>query len=117
MILTMFAMMFMTTAFAEGENVAAVTNLEAYEWNVNMNKLSKALDLGEDQLEVVEHIHHTFAAELMFAATYGKNDRKKMVNRALKNNVMWMRYVLNDEQMRTYLILLNATINNRGLNK
>ncbi len=117
MILTMFAMMLMTTAFAEGENATAVTNLEAYEWKVNMNKLSKALDLCEDQLEVVEHIHHTFAAELMFAATYGKNDRKTMVNRAIKNNVMWMRYVLNNEQMHTYLILLNATINNRGLNK
>lgn len=117
MILTMFAMMLMTTVFAENENATAVTNLEAYKLHVNMNKLSKALNLCEDQEEVVEHIHHTFEAELMFAATYGKNDRKAMVNRAIKNNVMWMRYVLNEEQMHTYLILLNATINNRGLNK
>jgi len=31
--------------------------------------------------------------------------------------VKWMRYVLNDKQMRTYLTLLNTTLNNRGLIK
>ena len=68
----MVAMLSMTTAFAEGENVAA---------------------------------------------EYGKNDRKAMMNRAIENDVKWMRYVLNNEQMRTYLMLLNTTLNNRGLNK
>ncbi len=53
----------------------------------------------------------------MFAAQYGKNERKAYVDRAIDNDVKWMRYVLNDEQMRTYLKLLNTTINNRGLNK
>ena len=74
MILTMVAMLSMTTAFAE-------------------------------------------ASELMFAAEYGKNDRKAMVARAIDNDVKWMRYVLNEDQMHTYLKLLNTTINNRGLNK
>ena len=117
MILTMVALLSMTTAFAEGENTANVSNLEAYEMNINMNKLSEALNLADDQKEAVENIHHTFAAELMFAAQYGKNDRKAMVKRAISNDVKWMRYVLNDKQYRTYLTLLNTTINNRGLNK
>ena len=117
MILTMVAMLSMTTAFAEGENAASLENMEAYELNINMNKLSKALNLADDQKEAVEEIHHTFAAELMFAAQYGKNDRKDFVNRAIDNDVKWMRYVLNEDQMRTYLRLLNTTINNRGLNK
>ena len=117
MILTMVAMLSMTTAFAEGENAASVENMEAYDLNINMNKLSKALNLADDQKEAVAEIHHTFAAELMFAAQYGKNDRKVFVDRAIDNDVKWMRYVLNDEQMRTYLRLLNTTINNRGLNK
>ena len=85
--------------------------------NINMNKLSKALNLADDQKEAVAEIHHTFAAELKFAAEYGKNDRKAMLNRAIENDVKWMRYVLNNEQMRTYLMLLNTTLNNRGLNK
>ena len=117
MILTMVAMLSMTTAFAEGENAANVSNVEAYDLNINMNKLSDALELADDQKEAVENIHHTFSAELMFAAQYGKNDRKVLVDRAITNDVKWMRYVLNEKQMHTYLRLLNATINNRGLNK
>ena len=117
MILTMVAMLSMTTAFAEGENAASVVNMEAYDLNINMNKLSKALNLADDQKEAVAEIHHTFAAELRFAAEYGKNDRKAMMNHAIENDVKWMRYVLNNEQMRTYLMLLNTTLNNRGLNK
>ena len=117
MILTMVAMLSMTTAFAEGENVANVENMEAYELNINMNKLSKALNLADDQKEAVAEIHHTFASELMFAAQYGSSDRKALVDRAIENDVKWMRYVLNDKQMRTYLTLLNTTLNNRGLVK
>ena len=86
MILTLVAMLSMTTAFAEGENAASVNTLEAYELNV-------------------------------IAAQYNSDDRKALVNRAIENDVKWMRYVLNDKQMRTYLTLLNTTINNRGLNK
>ena len=117
MILTMVAMLSMTTAFAEGENAANVENMEAYELNINMNKLSKALNLADDQKEAVAEIHHTFASELMFAAQYGKNERKAYVDRAIDNDVKWMRYVLNEDQMHTYLMLLNTTVNNRGLNK
>ena len=117
MILTLVAMLSMTTAFAEGENAASVNNVEAYELNVNMNKLSSALNLADDQKEAVAEIRHTFASELMFAAQYGSNDRKALVDRAIENDVKWMRYVLNDKQMRTYLTLLNTTLNNRGLRK
>ena len=62
MILTMVAMLSITAAFAEGEKTAEVSNLEAYELNINMNKLSKALGLYDDQKEAVEEIHHTFSA-------------------------------------------------------
>ena len=117
MILTLVAILSMTTAFAEGETASSVNNVEAYELNVNMNKLSKALDLADDQKEAVADIHHTFASELMFAAQYSNADRERLVTRAIDNDVKWMRYVLNDKQMRTYLMLLNTTLNNRGLNK
>ena len=117
MILTMVAMLSMTAAFAEGEKAAEVSNLEAYELDINMNKLSDALSLADDQKEAVENIHHTFAAELKFAAVYGKNARDAMVNRAIDNDVKWMRYILNTNQMHTYLKLLNVTMMNRGLTK
>ena len=117
MILTLVAMLSMTTAFAEGEMAMGTSNMEAYKLNINMDKLSEALNLADDQKEAVADIHHTFASELMFAAQYGASDRKKLVARALDNDVKWMRYVLNEKQFRTYLTLLNSTINNRGLNK
>ena len=115
MFLTLVAMLSMTTAFAEGDKVANVDNVEAYELNINMNKLSAALNLADDQKEAVADIHHTFASELMFAAQYSNNDRKVLLARAIDNDVKWMRYVLNDKQMRKYLMLLNVTMNNRGL--
>jgi hypothetical protein len=117
MILTLVAMLSMTTAFAEEESTNNVNNMAAYELNVNMDKLSAVLNLADDQKEAVADIQHTFASELMFAAQYSKNDRKALVARAIDNDVKWMRYVLDDKQMRTYLQLLNSTMNNRGLNK
>lgn len=117
MILTLVAMLSMTTAFAEGENTNAVNNVEAYKMDINMDQLSKTLNLGIDQREAVENIHHVFNTEITYAAKYGNNDRDAMVKRAIDTDVKRMRAVLNNDQMRTYLILLNTTLNNRGLNK
>ena len=114
----MVAMLSMTMAFAEGENVNSVNNLAAYDMSCNMNKLAEALSLTADQREAVDNIYQTFAAEMMFAAQYYSNDqRNEMVKKAINKNIAWMNYVLNDKQRRTYLMLLNTTLNNRGLNK
>ena len=117
MIMTLVAMLSMTTAFAEGENTNAVNNVEAYKMDINMDQLSKTLNLGIDQREAVENIHHVFNTEITYAAKYGNNDRDAMVKRAIDTDVKRMRAVLNNDQMRTYLLLLNTTLNNRGLNK
>ena len=117
MILTMVAMLSMTMAFAEGENANSVNNVEAYDMSVNMNKLSEALALTADQIEAVTEIHHTFSAEMMFAAQYNKEERDARVAEAIDKDVKWMRYVLNEKQIHKYLMLLNTTLNNRGLKK
>ena len=117
MMMTLVAMLSMTTAFAEGENTNAVNNVEAYKMDVNMDKLSQVLHLAVDQREAVQNIHHIFNTEIAYAAQYGNNDRDAMVKRAIDTDVKRMRAVLNNEQMRIYLILLNTTLNNRGLNK
>jgi hypothetical protein len=107
----------MTTAFAEGENTNAVNNLEAYKMDININKLSDALKLADNQKEAVENIHYVFSTEMTYAAQYGEADRDEMVKRAITTDVKRMSRVLNAEQMRKYLMLLNITLNNRGLNK
>ena len=41
--------------------------------------------------------------------------RKKMVEVAVKKDVRYMGYILNEKQYKTYLLLLNTTLRNRGL--
>lgn len=115
-VLTVVAMLSMTMAFAENEEVKNVNNVEAYDMTVNMRKLGEALSLTADQMEAVQDIHHTFNAEMQFAAQLNKDERDAMVKQAVKKDVKYMHYILNDKQYRRYLLLLNTTLNNRGLN-
>jgi len=109
------AMLSMTMTFAENEETKNVTNVEAYDMSVNMRKLSVALGLTTDQMEAVENIHNTFNAEMQLAAHTNENDRQERVNKAVERDIKWMRYVLDEKQYRKYLMLLNTTLNNRGL--
>ena len=109
------AMLSMTMTFAENEEAKNVTNVEAYDMSVNMRKLSVALGLTLDQMEAVENIHSTFNAEMQLAAHADENERQEMVNKAVERDIKWMQYVLDEKQYRTYLLLLNTTLNNRGL--
>ena len=103
----------MTMAFAEKENAVVENAVEmnannVYDMSVNMRKLSVALGLTVDQIEAVETVHNTFNAEMQFAAHYDTEaERDAQVKRA----------ILTRDQYRKYLVLLNATLNNRGLNK
>lgn len=109
------AMLSMTMTFAENEETKNVTNVEAYDMSVNMRKLSVALGLTTDQMEAVENIHNTFNAEMLLAAHTNENDRQERVNKAVERDIKWMHYVLDEKQYRKYLMLLNTTLNNRGL--
>ena len=108
-------MLSMTMTFAENEETKSVMNVEAYDMSVNMRKLSVALGLTTDQMEAVENIHNTFNAEMQLAAHTNENDRQERVNKAVERDIKWMHYVLDEKQYRKYLVLLNTTLNNRGL--
>ena len=109
-------MLSMTMTFAENEETKNVTNVEAYDMTVNMRKLSVTLGLTDSQMEAVENIHNTFNAEMQLAANADEADRQEMVCKAVERDIKWMRYVLDRQQYRKYLLLLNTTLNNRGLN-
>lgn len=115
-VLTLVAMLSMTMAFAEGENTNVVNDIQAYDMTVNYRKLGQTLGLTLDQMESVEDVHKTFCAEMLNAAVAPKDDRKAMVNKAIEKDLKYMHYILDRDQYRKYLLLLNATINNRGLN-
>ena len=95
-LLTLVALMSMTTTFAENEGM---NTTEAYNMTVNMKSLA----------------HATFSTEMMFAAQYGKDERSKMVEKAVNKDLAYMNYILNKDQYRKYVMLLNITLANRGL--
>jgi len=110
------AMMMMTTvSFAENENNNAIASVEAYNMSVNMRKLAVTLGLTVDQMEAVQDIHAAFCNEMMLAANAPVDERQIRVDEAVKRDVRYMHYILNDKQYRTYLMLLNVTLQNRGL--
>ena len=111
-VLTLVALMSMTMTFAENEGM---NTTEAYNMTVNMKKLSQALGLTMDQVESVAEVHKTFSSEMMFAAQYGKDERTKMVEKAVNKDLAYMNYILNKDQYRKYVMLLNMTLINRGL--
>ena len=116
-VLTVVAVMSMTMAFAAGENDTNTATTNAYKFNLSTYALSRALNLNQDQVDVVEDINRTFSAEMMNAAVSDSSEREAKVNAAIKKDLSYMHYVLNNSQYREYVKLLNVTLNNRGLNK
>ena len=111
-VLTLVALMSMTTIFAENEGM---NTTEAYNMTVNMKMLARTLNLSQDQIESVAEVHKTFSSEMVFAAQYGKEERTKMVEKAINKDLAYMNYILNKDQYRKYVMLLNMTLVNRGL--
>ena len=111
-VLTLVALMSMTTIFAENEGM---NTTEAYNMTVNMKNLARTLNLSKDQVESVAEVHKTFSSEMVFAAQYGKEERTKMVEKAINKDLAYMNYILNKDQYRKYVMLLNITLINRGL--
>ena len=114
-VLTLVALMSMTTTFAENEGMNTMNTTEAYNMTVNMKSLAHALGLTNDQLESVAEVHKTFSSEMMFAAQASKEERSKMVEKAINKDLAYMNYILNKDQYRKYVMLLNVTLINRGL--
>lgn len=115
--LTVVAVLSMTMTFAENEKLNSVDNANAYNMSVNYSKLADCLELSGDQVELVQDIHTSFCADMMNAAYANADEREGMVKNAIAKDLNFMRHVLNNDQYRKYLTLLNLTFNNRGLNK
>lgn len=106
------ALLSMTTTYAADE---ATTATEAYNMNVKMNSLVDALSLNIDQAEAVADVHKNFTADMMNAASATTEDRAAMIDKAVLKDLKYMHSILNDGQYRKYVMLLNATLVNRGL--
>lgn len=116
-VLTMVALLSMTAAFAESEVDNEAAEAAKYEIRFNMNSLSKSLDLNYDQQKAVGDIMNMFASDMTNAAAASGNERAALRKKAVNRDLAYMRAVLEPEQYRTYVMLLNTTLNNRGFKK
>ena len=114
--LTVVAVLSMTMTFAEDENLNKVENVEAYRMEVNYHRLGETLNLSGDQMEAVQSIHDAFCVDMMSIAAANQTSRKAMLKNAIDKELRFMRIVLDDKQYKKFLLLLNVTLNNRGLN-
>ena len=116
-ILMCIVMMFSMITVANAENTS-VMNAEAFHITVNTKALNRALEVNEDQAETVVTVMNMFDMQTN-AVMMEKNEniRRNMLKSAISENVRLMRSVLSADQMRTYLKVLNVTLQNRGILK
>ncbi len=105
----------MTVAFAEGEENEKTNSIEAYSFNIDMTKLGSALRLSVDQWESVDFVQKQFTQEMMNAGASSQEERTHLMNKAISHDLTYMHNILNEEQYKTYVTILNATLKNRGL--
>ena len=119
-VFTLAALMTMTLAFAEGENKnnAAVAAEQAkYDMNFNVNALARALQLDGDAYEAVNYITSDLKKDMKKVGEAQGEERDRLYKKAIRHNLSYMHAVLSQNQYRTYVTLLNTTLNKRGLNK
>ena len=119
-VVLMMAMLLATNLSVSAEDLKSNnTNMvEAYDINININSLAKYLELSKDQIESVENVQRVFSESLKFASTYdSKEARKNMVKNAIEYDLRNLNYILTNSQYKKYVTILNATLNNRGIEK
>lgn len=91
-------------------------NTEAYSMNVNTEVLSKTLNASKDQAECIHDIMNIFCAQMEnIKYETVETSREKMLDNTVDMNINYMKQILDKEQYKKYLMLLNTTLTNRGL--
>ncbi len=122
-VLTLFAAMTLTTAFAAGttkedKNVKDASLEELYQnynMDVNMDALARTLSLSDYQRKRVEGVHYHFVRSMRKAGRATEAERSSKVLKAANTELKNLRYVLDADQYRKFNALLNTTLINRGL--
>ena len=115
--LIVVAILSMTMTFAEENDQQTVVNAEAYKMTVNYKQLGKTLELTKDQIEAVKDVHNEFCSDMEFISMVEQGSKKMMIDSAIKKDLQYMKFILDKDQYKKYLTLLNLTLYNRGLNK
>ena len=117
-VLTLVAVLSLTSAFAGDANSTSANNVEAAKYEININSKSLARTLGLDYYTAnnVELVYKDFSNDMQKAASLTGQDRARAFKKAINRNLSYMHRLLDEDQYREYVKLLNVTLNNRGLN-
>ena len=117
-VLTLVAVLSLTSVFAEDANSTSANNVEAAKYEININSKSLARTLGLDYYTAnnVELVNKDFSNDMQKAASLTCQDRARAFKKAINRNLSYMHRLLDEDQYREYVKLLNVTLNNRGLN-
>ncbi len=117
--ISVVTMMMVTFGYAEtnqGHRMMFMDRQPAnYDMSFDVNRLAAKLDLDAYQMEAVQVIQNCFNDEVQEAATSRGLQRRHLVHQAVRKDVQQMRRVLNEDQFDTYMMLLGATLKNKGL--
>ena len=103
------------TVFAANEG-ANVNKKEVWNWNVRTERMVRYLDIYSGQFDKVALVNEYFSDQLQKISRIKDEDvRAKKVREAVSENLSLMKGILNVEQYRKYVTLLNLTIRNKGL--
>jgi hypothetical protein len=102
-------------SFAEESTATKVAETEKYELKINHRRLACVLDMSTDQMEMSNDIISELESDMIFASVMDTEEsRNAIVANAVKKNIKYMHYILNDNQYKKYLMLLNLTLEHRG---
>ena len=114
-VLTMMAVLTMTTAFAGNDETMAAKDMAVYNMNVNINALARTLGMSSEQTNDMRSIHRTFTSDLQYAAGAKEDRQEKLFRKALIRNLACAKTILSNEQYHKYLTEINVTFINRGI--
>ena len=85
-------------SFAEENNATKVSEATKYELKVNHRRLAYALNASNDQAEILGDVMTMFEQNMLFASTMENEESKGIiVGNSIKENLKWMRSILNDK--------------------
>ena len=115
----MVALMLATSTaniLAAENSVNETENVENYYIHVNEKSLSKSLGMSKDQMEICSDVIKEFENDMVFASSNAKGESRKSVTRnAIMKNMRYMKMFLDEAQYKKYVLILNTTLVNRGI--
>ena len=92
------------------------TVIDKYDFTVNYERFESCLELYPYQIECFEQFFDKFKHDMIQASNKSdESEQKKIVNASVAKNFRLMRTILEFDQYRKYVLLIQTTLVNRGL--